>query len=293
MLEKACATLLSLAAEPGSIDLTIVDNRSQEADTLALLARLATRSGTSIVTFDEPFNWSRANHVGMAASSAEIVLFANNDVEMLTPGWDHLLRGYLSRDDVGAVGCRLLYPDGRLQHGGILFGLDECKPIHDGPFARPEATGPQDRFVLTHCTSAVTGAFLAARRVDIDRIGGFDERGLMIAFNDIDFCLALRRAGLRILYAPAISLVHHESKTRGINDIATRVAWDLGELGTLRARWGDSLFVDPGYNPHWSVDRQYDGYRDPPTALILDHLDLSSCLNPWHVGANEAPLAKA
>ena len=281
MVEKACSTLLGLAASPERIDLTIVDNRSRDDETIALLARLAERPDTTVVPFDEPFNWSRANHVGMAAASAEIVLFANNDVEMLTDRWDDLLRGYLARPDIGAVGCRLLYPDASLQHCGILFGLADGKPIHDGPRVPEAVTGPQDRYVLTHCASAVTGAFLAARRDVIGQVGGFDEIGLMIAHNDIDFCLRIRAADLKVLYAPAISLIHHESKTRGLNDVAVKVAWDLGELGSLHARWGESLVVDPGYNPHWSTDRQYDGYRDPPLDHILAHIDLSAMTNPW------------
>jgi len=282
MLDAACSSLLSKATAAGRIDLTIIDNHSEQSETAQLLTRLAERPNVTVLPLDEPFNWSRANNIGLRASSAGMVVFANNDVEMLTQGWDDLLSGYLARTDIGAVGARLLYPDESVQHGGMLLGLGDGLPIHDGIGVARDVTGPQERYVLTHSTAAVTGAFLAARRDTVERIGGFDEVGLAMAYNDIDFCLNMRSIGLKILYAPAIELIHHESKTRGHNDTGVKIAWDLGELRTLYQRWGESMLIDPGYNPHWSADRAHDGFRSPTLTQILQHIEISVQPNPWH-----------
>jgi hypothetical protein len=165
----------------------------------------------------------------------------------------------------------------------MVFGIGEGSPTHDGVHSSIEDPGPQDRFDLTHAVPAVTGAFMAIRRDLFDRVGGFDALGLAVAYNDVDLCLRVRAEGLKILYTPAIELIHHESKTRGFNDNREKIAWDQGELRAIYARWGEALIEDPGYNPHWSRSRLYDGFRDPTMRQILDHIDRSAQPNPWLV----------
>jgi GT2 family glycosyltransferase len=286
MLAKAVETLLQTAARPQRIALTIVDNRSQDLQTHSYLAALQQSGRAKTLVVDAPFNWSRANNLAARESNAENIVFANNDIEMLTHGWDELVQGYLQRPDVGVVGARLLYPDGGLQHGGMLFGLGEGSPVHDGAHASPTDLGPQDRFDLTHSCVAVTGAFMAIRRTLFDLIEGFDDLALAVAYSDVDLCLRARSRGFRILYAPAIELIHHESKTRGFNVTRDKVAWDLGELRTLAMRWGEDLTTDPGYNPHWSVNRPFDGFRNPTPTQILAHIDRGACSNPWQTRSN-------
>jgi len=125
---------------------------------------------------------------------------------------------------------------------------------------------------------------MACWRETFEAVGGFDER-LAIAYNDIDFCLKLRERGLKVLYAAEIELIHYESRTRGQNDSAEKVAWDDAELADIHAKWGPWLFHDPSYNPQWAntVNRPYDGIRDLPMSCILAHLDASSSANPWTI----------
>jgi GT2 family glycosyltransferase/tetratricopeptide (TPR) repeat protein len=287
MLGRAVMTLRAEAAQPNQVDILILDNRSQAAGSAQALAELAALPGVRVQTHDEPFNWSRCNNRGVAGSDAAILVFANNDVEMLTRGWDARLRGWLGRDGVGAVGARLLYPDGCLQHGGILFGGWQNRPSHDGLWQPGREGGPLNRWRRSRPVAAVTGALMACRRQMFEAVGGFDER-FAIAYNDIDFCLKVRQRGERVVFAADIEAIHHESKTRGHNDNPEKVAWDDAELADMHRRWGAWLFHDPGYNPQWAteVNRPYDGLRDLGLSRVLKHLDASARPQPWAIPAD-------
>lgn len=289
LLAKAVAALRDRAVAPDRLDIRIVDNRSTEAKTARLLSALTADGAATVFAIDEPFNWSRANNLG-ATGDQDILVFANNDIEMLTEGWDDRLRAWLAVADVGVVGARLLYPDRTLQHAGILFDAWDGRPAHEGAGAPEKAGGPLERWRRSRPVAAVTGAFMACRRATFDAIGGFDER-LAIAYNDIDFCLKARAQGLKVVYAADIEAIHAESKTRGLNDTPEKVAWDDAELADMHARWGEALFHDPGRNPHWASAhmRPYDGLRDPPLSRILAHLDASAAARPWAVTPPSPP----
>ncbi len=282
-LERAIGTMREAATWPERLRFVIVDNRSVLDSTRAALAALE-RTGAVVLPFDEAFNWSRANNLGMAQSDAPLLVFANNDVEMLTRGWDVVLDHALRSPGIGAVGARLLYPDGTIQHAGVLFDTDDrVLSVHDGIGQSGDAGGPGGRWQQRRAVSAVTGAFLAVRRDLMDAVGGFDER-LFVAYNDIDLCMRLRALGLSVVYEPAIALTHVESKTRGLNRTAGHIAWDEGELLTLADRWGPALRSEPGYNPQWARGgRPFTGYREPPLSAILAHLDLACLRSAWAV----------
>ena len=292
MLTEAIDSLLAVADMPDRISVIIVDNRSREPATHALLDDYATRSGHAVVTMDEPFNWSRANILGIAtarAADCELLLFANNDVVMLTQGWDSELDRLLSDPAAGIVGARLLYPDMTVQHAGIVLGAGEGLPLHEGRHAAFDDPGPGGRYVTQHDAAAVTGAFLAMRRDVLTEIGGFDCARLPIAYNDIDVCLRARAAGYRVRYCPQIELIHHESKTRGRTRTEDEVAWDDAELGDLYAVWGEALTLDPGINPQWALGgAPFDGLREPGLSEILAFIDRSARADPWRVTRAEA-----
>lgn len=280
-LDRAVATLRDTATTPGRLQFVIVDNRSRLDETRATLAELA-RNGAVVLPFDEPFNWSRANNLGSARTDAPLLVFANNDVEMLTQGWDVAVEHALASPGIGAVGARLLYPDGTIQHAGVLFDTDDrVLSVHDGVGQPGKAGGPGGRWQQRRAVSAVTGAFLAVRRDALDAAGGFDEQ-LFVAYNDIDLCLKLRAAGLLVVYDPDIALTHVESKTRGLNRTAEQIAWDESELMTLADRWGAALRSEPGYNPYWARGgRPFAGYREPPLSAVLAHIDLAARRSAW------------
>lgn len=282
MLRKAIDSLRRRAAHRDRLDVTIVDNRSREPETASLMRMMLGDRQTSVISHDEPFNWSRANNLAAAQGTAPILLFVNNDVEMLSRHWDVALQRQLAQPGVGAVGALLLYPDRTIQHGGMIMGMGSGGPVHEGVGLPGASPGPMERLAHPRAASAVTGAFLAITRQVFDQIGGFDATELSIAFNDVDLCLKVRRAGLLVVQTPHIQLIHHESKSRGINTTRSQVAWDLDELGTLYRRWGDGLFDDPGYNPHWTrVGQPFDGYRFPTLSETIRHIDRSARPKPW------------
>lgn len=289
LLRDAVDSLHRLAARPDLLRITIVDNRSALPETARLLARYAGRGIAETLALDEPFNWSRANNLAVEGSAAPVLLFLNNDTTSLTAGWDSALRDAMADPAVGAVGALLLYPDGSIQHAGMIFGIGSGGPIHEGIGHADGDSGPNGRWSRVRSAAAVTGAFLAVRRSVFEAIGGFDAARLSIAFNDVDLCLRVREAGYRIVQTPAIRLVHHESKTRGLNVTRSQVAWDLEELTVVHRRWGAALFEDPGYNPHWTrAGQPFDGYRFPAMRETLDHIDRSARPNPWQVSADPA-----
>lgn len=272
LLRQAVETLIDNTAKPAALEIIIVNNRSIETATQDTINRLRGLYGIKIIDFDEAFNWSRANNLGSERSLGELLLFLNNDTEMLTAGWDDLLRTYLRRDDVGLIGARLLYADLTVQHAGILLGLGDGDPVHEGVGAGGSDGGPDGRWLRRRAVAAVTGACMAMRRRTWRDMRGFDEQ-LPLGYNDVDMCLRVRAAGMRVLYAPDISLIHHESKTRGINITRAQVAWDRSELRSLHLRWGDRLFKDPTYNLHWRRDRPgFQGFREPQSSEILQYI---------------------
>lgn len=287
LLEACVRSLFAMAARPERLRVLIVDNRSVDPRTQALIETLAREFAVERLVHDEPFNWSRANNVAAAACDEDVLLFLNNDTEMLSRGWDTVLCGHLASQNavedggVGLVGARLLYPDQTLQHGGIVLGVGDGEPRHEGVGAAAVEWGPLGRWRRTRAAAAVTGAFMAVPRAVFEQVGGFDEAGLMIGYNDIDYCLKVRASGLSVVYAADIELIHHESKSRGINDTQGRAAWDQGELKSLYARWGDRLFWDPGLNPHWHRGGVFAALRQPTFAETLFWLEVSASEDPW------------
>ncbi len=273
------ASLRATATAPENLTFTVIDNGSDDPATAEALARL---SRIRVLRRDTPFNWSRLSNEGAALSSdADIHLFANDDMLMVSAGWDEALRRRLSDPSIGGVGARLVYPGGRVQHAGILAGW-QGRFIHDGLDAAPDEQGPEGRWRSAHAVSAVTGAFLAVRREDFDRLGGFDDVAFSVSYGDVDFCYRLREAGLRVVYEPAIEAVHHESKTRGRDeDDPVKQARDDAEFAAFAARWGTPL-ADPSVNPFWAdVGRPFRFVIPPARAAIEAHIALTASGAPW------------
>lgn len=247
-LEALIESLDALAAHPQALRYRLIANNSPAPARVAL-ERLAADPRTRVIIADEPFNWSRLSNQGARAGEAPLILFANDDMRMLTTEWDAEVRGLLDDPRVGALGARLLYPDGSIQHAGILLGW-RGGAIHDGLHAASDAPGPNQRWRVTREVSAVTGAFLATRRALFEQAGGFDEVRLAIGYSDVDYCLKLRSKGLAVLWTPHVSLTHYESKSRGLDHLTLATqARDANERHIMRDRWGAAMDVDPHVHP--------------------------------------------
>ncbi len=209
-------------------------------------------------------------------------MFANDDMLMLSDGWDRQLRGLIERREIGAVGARLLYPDDTIQHAGILFDRQGLA-IHEGRDEPVWRAGPCRRWQVSRTVGAVTGAFLAVRREVFAASEGFDEIGLPVGHSDIDFALKLRARGLKILWTPSITLRHYELKTRGLDHLdPEKRARNAAERKVIEQRWGAAMAVDPGVNPHWhTATPSFDLISAPPSARLWRHITLCAAANPW------------
>lgn len=250
LLAVALDGLLSGTDYP-NIEAVVVDNDSREEATRALFARLAAEPRVRVLPVPGPFNFSDLSNRGAASAGGAVLLFLNNDVEVLEPGWLTELVSIACEPGIGAVGAKLLYPDGTLQHGGIVLGVGGVAG-HSHLGIAGDAPGYFARMQLTQEVSAVTGACLAIRAEVFARVGGFDAAALPVAFNDVDLCLRLRAAGYRNVWTPFARLIHHESKSRGAEDTPEKRARFEAESRVMRERWGAELRADPYYNPNLS-----------------------------------------
>jgi GT2 family glycosyltransferase/tetratricopeptide (TPR) repeat protein len=279
----ACVESLRRCADrPEALRLLIVDNGSRDPDTRDCFARLAREAWATVVRLDEPFNWSRLNNHAAALTDAPLLLFANDDMLMLSPGWDRRLRGLLERPEIGAIGARLIYPDESLQHGGIALGWAGTD-IHDGRYEPIGNPGPGSRWHVSRAVSAVTGAFLATRRDTFEAVGGFDEAAFPVAYGDIDYALKLRERGLKILWTPGITLRHYESKTRGLDHLdPEKAARYAAERRCIEERWGAALQVDPSINPTWhQATLPFRLLSMPSSERLWRHIKLCAAEDPW------------
>ncbi|MBO0662489.1 tetratricopeptide repeat protein [Jiella sp. MQZ9-1] len=245
-------SLFDRAGKPDAVACLVVDNGTDRPADRDQLTALSARQNVSVWRDEGAFNWSHLNNVAAEQAKSPLLLFANDDMEMLTGGWDEMLRGHLARPEVGALGAKLLYHDDTIQHAGVIFGW-KGSVIHDGLYEPSKAPGPLGRWQMTRQVSAVTGAFMAVRKADFEAVGGFDAVGLPVGYSDVDLCLKLQAKGLAVLWTPDISLYHAESKSRGFDHLdLERAARSMSERRTIEARWGRERFcADPTVNPIW------------------------------------------
>jgi O-antigen biosynthesis protein len=209
------SVLGSMEHYPGEYEIVLVDNDSIEDATLEYFTSLRARPQVRLLRFRGPFNYSAINNAGAREALGEVLIFLNNDTLALTKDWCVELVANAIREDVGAVGARLLYPDGTIQHAGVLLGVEGVAG-HECVGDTPQSGGYFGRTHLLRSAGAVTAACLATRRtLFLGLDGGFDELDLKVAFNDVDYCMRVRKACYRVVYNPFAVLYHFESKSRG------------------------------------------------------------------------------
>jgi GT2 family glycosyltransferase len=296
-------SLRAKASAPNNFCAIIIDNGSTQEETRRILAKLAKKWYVRVHRIDEPFNWSRLNNRAVDSIDSPLLIFANDDMLMLSEEWDKRIRGLLERQEIGAVGARLLYEDDIVQHAGVIFGWDGSV-IHDGLYQSDLEPGPASRWQVSRAVGAVTGAFLATRRDLFLAHHGFDEARLAVSYGDIDYGLKLRASGLKVLWTPDITLYHHESKTRGLDHFdSEKRARDAVERAVMEARWGATLRTDPSINPIWNLEtfglsgqrllRQTLPFRllsAPSQSRLWRHIERCARSNPWLPERSESRL---
>lgn len=239
-LTTDCLASLERSAGHPVHEVVLVDNGSNEPETRYLRQQWERRPRTRVLEYPGPFNWSAINNMAAAHCSGNMLLFCNNDIEATGEGWLRALVEQGQRPEVGAVGALLHYPDGSVQHAGVVLGMQGIA-THLFQGLPPGRQGYMAWDAVVRRYSAVTGACMLVRRQVFDVVGGFDEQ-LPVAFNDIDFCIRLGQAGYGVVYSPLAELTHHESVSRGLSGYSA----DFARF--LSLWWGLLQEDDPAYN---------------------------------------------
>jgi GT2 family glycosyltransferase len=199
-----------------------------------------------------PFNYADLNNRAVSTARGEILALLNNDVEATHEGWLHTMAAQAMRPDIGAVGAKLLFEDGTIQHAGIIMGIGGIAG-HAHKYMAAAENGYQSRLQLSHNVCAVTGAALVLRKSVFEQVSGFDSENLAVNYNDVDLCLRIMAAGYRNIFCADAVLIHHESKSRGapVEPKAYR-QWQA-EREIMLSRWPHAIAADPHYSPHLSL----------------------------------------
>lgn len=247
-LEKCIVSILK--SNYPNYEIIVVENNSVENKTFDYYKQLSLRSEKiKVVYWESEFNYSAINNYGAKFATGEYLLLLNNDTEMIGQECLSEMLSYCQREDVGIVGAKLLYDDDTVQHGGVVVGLGG---IAGHAFVGEERNAPGyfGRLICAQDLSAVTAACLMVKKSLFDEVGGLSE-DLRVAFNDIDFCLKIRRLGYLVVYDPFAELYHYESKSRGTEDTPEKVQRFNNEILTFKKRWPDILENgDIYYNPN-------------------------------------------
>lgn len=266
LLEACIGSLLRHTLYPAA-EIIIIDNGSEEAATHEFFRRVTRQDRIRVLPCPGPFNYAAINNAAVRAARGELVAFVNNDIEIpprAGNGWLSRLVSHFSRPDVGAVGPKLLYENGMVQHGGVILGVNGVAD-HAFRHAGAEESGYDDRLRVPHELSAVTAALMVTRRDLFLAIGGFDQVRFPIAFNDVDYCLRLRGLGRKIVFDPTVALLHRESATRGSDTRRHREGQAWRETATMKERWKAVIAHDPAYNPNLNLnDFPFTGLAVPP-----------------------------
>ena len=261
LLEKCIASILH-KSDYANFEIIILENESVEEQTRELYRRLRQERHIRVIEAAGEFNFSRLINLGASHARGSIFLLLNNDVEIMNSDCFVELVSQVSRPEVGIVGARLWYPNGTLQHGGVILGaggvashIDSIRREDPGYFARQH---------LTQDFCAVTAACLMVRREVFEKLSGFDESQLPVTFNDVDFCLRARELGWRIIYTPYAELTHHESVSRGVENTTEKQRRFFKESEFLLKRWGPLIENDPSYNPNLSLGEKRFELAFPP-----------------------------
>jgi GT2 family glycosyltransferase len=252
LLEPCLNSLQATGGNNLAIELLVVDNNSVLPATLTYLSDLEASGQARVLRCPGPFNFSALINAAAAIAEGELLLLLNNDIEARQPGWLEVMAGQALREEIGCVGAQLLYPDGTLQHAGVILGIGGVAG-HSHKYQSASDHGHQMRPQLSQNLSAVTGAALMIRRALFQRLGGLDEEKLHVSYNDLDLCLRAMAAGYRNLYCAEAVLVHHESKSRGAPITPDALNQWKQERDVMQQRWGTFLEADPYYHPQLSL----------------------------------------
>ena len=245
------------------IELIIVDNGSQQTETLEYLRHIQQDKRVRVVHHNAPFNYSQLNNLGVSYAQGEIIGLINNDLKVITSGWLTEMVSQALRPEIGAVGAKLYYSNDTIQHAGVIVGLAGMAG-HGFKHLLKNTAGYQWRPFLVQNYSTVTAACLVMRRQIFEQFGGLNEKHLKVAYNDVDLCLRIREQGYRIVWTPYAELYHLESASRGTDDNLKKHLRLRHELNYMQSHWRKQLSNDPYYNPNLTNEYEDFSLAYPP-----------------------------
>ena len=246
---KTCIDSIQKLTTYNNYEIVIIENNSEEDKTFEFYKFLENNEKIKVVYYPKKgYNYAGIVNYGVKNCDGEYVVQLNNDTELITPNWIEKMLGFAQREDVGAVGARLYYPDESIQHAGIVVGI--CGLAANMLTGLPKGNhGYFAKESLIQNMSAVTGACLFSRRDIYEKVGFMDEENLAVAFNDVDFCLKIRELGKLIVYNPFVKFWHYESKTRGYEDTPAKKERFERESNHFKTKWKEVISKgDPYYN---------------------------------------------
>jgi GT2 family glycosyltransferase len=267
LLRKCVESILERTRYP-AYHLLIVDNGSDDPACLAWMSQATTDARVSVRRDDRPFNFATLNNDAISAlADSDFVALVNNDIEVISPDWLTEMVSLAARPGIGAVGARLWYSDGTLQHGGVILGIGSGAGHAHKRFSRHQS-GMMGRTQRLQALSAVTAACLVVRRSTYEAVAGMDATAFAVAYNDVDFCLRVRALGLRNVWTPFAELYHHETVSRGSDRGPEKKQRFLAECERLKERWNALIARDPAYNPNLTLADETFGLAAPPRVSL-------------------------
>lgn len=249
---KPCIESILSKTSYRNFKIIIVDNGSEQASTHAFFDTVTKDPRVQVVSYPGEFNYSAINNFAVAQGDSDYIALVNNDIEVIHPDWLTQMMAWVTQENVGIVGAKLLFGNEKVQHAGVTIGMGNAAGhihrLEDG-----DAPGYQLRCLATQNMMAVTAACLVTPRALYESVGGLDEQSFKVAYNDIDYCLRVEQSGLEIIWTPEARLYHHESVSRGDDMSEVHIERYFNELSNLQKRWKTKGFVDKYYSPHLRI----------------------------------------
>jgi GT2 family glycosyltransferase len=269
-LLRVCIESIRKHTTHPSYEILVISNNSEREETYAYLESARRDKILRFLRYDVPFNYAAINNFAVQHCDSPYLLFLNNDTEVTNAEWLTSMLEFAQQQAIGAVGAKLLYPDGTIQHAGIVLGIGGVAG-HSHRYLPEHSPGYFGQLNVIRNYSAVTAACLLTRREVFDAVGGFNE-DLAVAFNDVDFCLEIRKAGYRIVYTPYARLYHYESASRGSDTTLENAERFRTETAYMVAKWGPLLWHDPYYNPNLTLCREDFSLKTPADVAEMQGL---------------------
>lgn len=251
-LLEQCLNSIFKKTNYSNYEIIIIDNSSIEKETHDYLAKLSQIGNIKVLQYEKTFNYSAINNFAVGYAKGEVLLFLNNDTEVISEEWLSAMLEHVQRKEVGAAGCKLLYPNRTIQHAGVIIGLGGVA----GHSHRFSPINDDGRVNVIQNLSAVTSACMMVRKDVFSAVGGFDEQ-LTVAFNDVDLCLKIRDKGYLIVYTPYAELYRKKSMKREHENTPEAQSRLAREIEYIKGKWGGVIVKgDPYYNPNLTLDKE-------------------------------------